>query len=180
MIARGEKRALEVDVDYRVPIGRGCREEVDAREDAGVVDHDVNPAEAIGGADHAADVGLFSDAALDHRGAAAGRLDAPDDHLGGGAAVEVVDDHCRALARKGHRDRRADALLCPGHHRDPVCQSHGASRLRLVGLADGRRLGRGLTRKRPANMTASAAQTQALCRSAKIAMPHKTPEAVTR
>ena len=137
--------------------------------------------EGVGGGDHTADVGLDRDAALDRRGAAAGRLDTADDRLARHPVVEVVDDHRRALAGIGARDRRTDALLGAGHDRDPICQSHGASWLRfLADVGGAARLGRGLTRKRPTNMTAGAAQIQTLCRSPKIAMPHRTPDTVTR
>jgi hypothetical protein len=122
--ARAEERALEVDAEYPVPLVLGHVEKSDPREDAGVVDQQVDTAESFRRGDHGRDVVGPGDVTRHRHGPAAGAANLGGDSLGGLGIVEVVDHHPGTFAAISPRDRRADTLLRAGHHRDPVPQTH--------------------------------------------------------
>ena len=83
MVRRSE-RPLEVDLDDRVPLCLGHVGEHPVAQDAGVVDDDVEPAEAVDRALHHPTGGLeVADVVGVGDGLAAHALDLVDDLLGG-------------------------------------------------------------------------------------------------
>ena len=117
------ERALEMDVDHRVPFLFRHFMENDVAQDAGVVNHDVQPTELVDGlGDHRLAGGEIGDTAEIGLGFAAGVADFLDDFqrrllvgaLAGGGAAQIVDDHFGAIGRHHNRHIAADATAGTG------------------------------------------------------------------
>ena len=114
-----EEGALEVDLHHLLVLRLGGVEDRRARLDAGVVDHDVEPAEGVdGGLDepfevlHLADVGLDADRLVAQRGDLLLQL------LRGLLVGDVVDDDVGAVLGEGEHDGLADAAVAAGDDGD--------------------------------------------------------------
>ncbi len=100
-------------------LGRGLGDRPDRADDAGIVDHDVQPAEARHGeVDRGGDVGLGSDIGADERGPVTefGR------QTGAGPLLHVAKHHLGAVLMEQPRGSRADAAGAAGDHRDLVLE----------------------------------------------------------
>jgi len=116
---RHECAALEVDAEHAVPLGFGHLQEVDPREDPGIVDQHVDPAERRDGAlhDSLADRDA-ADITLDQRGVATDGAHPGGNGFGIRLVVQPVDRDVVAGRREGQGAGGPDALLRPGdqHH----------------------------------------------------------------
>jgi hypothetical protein len=111
----------------------------------GIVDHDVQAAEAFDGARHRLPAERFrADVAVDEQMLLALGLDQPSSLLGVLVLVEIEDGDLGALARHSHGDGAPDAAVPTGDQRDLAGQpsgprkTRGELRLRAhLGLATG-------------------------------------------
>jgi hypothetical protein len=126
----GAEGGCEIDGDDRVPTLH--RELADRRRvlDAGIVDEDVHATKVVRGMrDHAIDL-----VRLRHVGGTVGHTDTMllsqrRPHLFDlGRVAKPVQQHVRALARKGFRDPEADAAGGSGHHGRPALEHPGRER----------------------------------------------------
>jgi hypothetical protein len=115
--ARAQDGAAQVDRDHRVDFLDADLLQGAAPVDAGVVDQDVEAAEAVGDrVEQRRDAAGIADVGTDCDGPArqgCGKLL---------AGRPVGHDHGRALARKPFGRGKADAARRAGHHRDPACE----------------------------------------------------------
>ena len=123
-----EERAFKVDRHHLVVLALGGVEHGGARFDAGIVDHDIEPAEpAYGDVNQLLQVGKLA-----HVGFQADRLAAELDdllleRLGRLRMKQVIDDDARALPRQFENDRLTDPAVAAGHDRGLVVERHLAS-----------------------------------------------------
>ena len=114
-----EEHAAEVHRDQAVEVVDGVLLEAHPeprRRDADVVEEDVESAELLDrGGDHAGDLLVLGDVALDLDGDAARRLDLADGLLRP-VAAEIGDDHLGAFLGEAQRGRAPDAGAGPGDH----------------------------------------------------------------
>ena len=155
---RGE-RALEVDLDDRVPLLLGHVHEHAVAQDAGVVDEHVEAAERLdGGVDEALGALPVGDVVAVGDGLAAHRLDLVDDVLRRAGrltravhlAAEVVHHDLGPVRRQHQRVLAADAPARAGHDRDssltqprhwcPPCRFGARYRCRPCLAGDGDRV----------------------------------------
>src|SRR5207253_10767023 len=120
-----EEHALGIDVHHAVPVlDRGVLDPT-STTDAGVVDEDVQLAEAaLGHADRLLPVGLARDVETREGGLAALRLDVRFDAASFGFE-DVADDYLRALPCEHQRFGGAHPACRPADQRDLAGQSHG-------------------------------------------------------
>jgi hypothetical protein len=126
-LAGCDPHGLHVDRENAIDLlfGNVERRHVGVR-DAGIVDHDVEPPEAVdGGFDHRAHVGSACDVgAMEDR---AVRAEAVSDrlcHAPAASLVEVIDDDAGTFLGKPQGNTLAEAGARPGHDRHLVLQPH--------------------------------------------------------
>ena len=121
--ARGEEHRIDVDRHHTTPLfGREFRD-VPERADAGVVDEDVEPTEAVnGGLYERVDVRLVGDI-----GAPADAVDTPGVQFTGDPfesfLVRIAEHETRALSPQPMGGRLADSRGRTGDDRDPAGES---------------------------------------------------------
>ena len=104
--------------DHRVPLFVGHVEQHPVTGDPGVVHHDAQATQSVGGADQLVGGIALADVAGDRDGLGAGGGDLVD-HIGGiQRGGDVVDDDGRARAGQADRLRAAQSRGRAGHHRD--------------------------------------------------------------
>ena len=137
---RRREVALEVHLDHRVPLVLLHVHEHAVAEDPGVVDEDVEAAEALDRRlHHAFGAGEVGDVLAVRDRLAAERLDLADDvvrrpfarALAGERRAEVVDDDLRAGARERERVLAADPAPGAGDDRDLARSRSGIAYVRL-------------------------------------------------
>ena len=116
-----EKHALGEHVEGVVPVLRGrLGERADGAADAGVVEHDVEPAElALREIQHRLDVGLLRNVGFDepHLVGMPGR-GGELERLRAGFRIEIGDDHARAFAQEGQYRGASHAAGAAGNDGD--------------------------------------------------------------
>jgi hypothetical protein len=124
--ARDDPRALEVDVEHRVPrlLGELVRQAVAA--DARVVEEDVDAAEALDrGVDGSRNLSVVADVGHRREALAAGRRALPHQRL---ELVRRAHGIARVLERTGHVERHhVVALASQRHSGDPALPVRRAS-----------------------------------------------------
>ena len=122
---RAEKRALEVYRHDPVVLRLRRVEHGGARFDAGVVDHDVEPAECFDcRIDHFLQFGNLAHVGLDSAALTSEFRDLLLQLLGRLRMHHVVDDDAGPLACEFQDDRLADPAVAPGDDRNLVLQRH--------------------------------------------------------
>ena len=130
-----EERALQVDAQHAVEILFRNIEEVAGRDDAGIVDEDVDlAAEIQRRGEEIGDVVAIADICA-HETAGAERSE-PLDRRRAGVGVDIRDDDPRPLGHEPLGDGIADPLGTAGDDGDPVFELHDAA----PSLVDQRRL----------------------------------------
>lgn len=120
-----EERTLQIDADDFVEFLFGNLQDVPVASDAGIVDHDVEPAELLrGGGDKLIHISALGDIADD------GAQGIRPPELGGRRrqtiGIDVRDDDLDAVVQKSLRTSLADAARRTGNGGDLAGQFHGS------------------------------------------------------
>ena len=123
-----EKRAHHVDREHRlIALDRGV-EELAARHHAGVVDENVEAAQAREHQiDHGADLVRARDVRAYGLGPPSELLELGHDFFRSGGTGVVIHRHVGALAAERERDRAAESATCSGYQCDASVQTSHAS-----------------------------------------------------
>jgi hypothetical protein len=120
-----EERALQVDVEHPLVLVLGRVEDRGAGLDAGVVDHDVEPAEGVDrGLHQLLQIGRLADVGLHPDGVPADGLDPGDELRRLLGMDDVVDDDVGSFRGRCQHHRFADPAVAPGHDDGLAGQQH--------------------------------------------------------